>query len=179
MIRRPPRSTRTDTLCPYTTLFRSASGACRNPYRAWTARWDRTENCDYRLGLQNPFSLSERARAILKARPASIAMGFTFNQTPPSSFQPWRSLVKVAATGHVVSPQIRLFWSSRSGATTSTYSQQQAAGRSRTPKIPLMPSWLSTPPRGGGLPDGLRRAAGREASLAKISSGSLGAYRFV
>src|SRR3546814_7633188 len=25
MIRRPPRSTRTDTLCPYTTLFRSTS----------------------------------------------------------------------------------------------------------------------------------------------------------
>src|SRR3546814_2111879 len=29
MIRRPPRSTRTDTLFPYTTLFRSASG-CRS-----------------------------------------------------------------------------------------------------------------------------------------------------
>src|SRR3546814_8846532 len=27
MIRRPPRSTRTDTLFPYTTLFRSAGGA--------------------------------------------------------------------------------------------------------------------------------------------------------
>src|SRR3546814_20344636 len=26
MIRRPPRSTRTDTLCPYTTLFRSSLG---------------------------------------------------------------------------------------------------------------------------------------------------------
>src|SRR3546814_16023351 len=26
MIRRPPRSTRTDTLCPYTTLFRSHIG---------------------------------------------------------------------------------------------------------------------------------------------------------
>src|SRR3546814_2875493 len=26
MIRRPPRSTRTDTLCPYTTLFRSLAG---------------------------------------------------------------------------------------------------------------------------------------------------------
>src|SRR3546814_6954947 len=25
MIRRPPRSTRTDTLCPYTTLFRSSA----------------------------------------------------------------------------------------------------------------------------------------------------------
>src|SRR3546814_13792081 len=28
MIRRPPRSTRTDTLFPYTTLFRSACGRC-------------------------------------------------------------------------------------------------------------------------------------------------------
>src|SRR3546814_3401519 len=27
MIRRPPRSTRTDTLCPYTTLFRSDGGS--------------------------------------------------------------------------------------------------------------------------------------------------------
>src|SRR3546814_12127526 len=27
MMRRPPRSTRTDTLCPYTTLFRSAGDA--------------------------------------------------------------------------------------------------------------------------------------------------------
>src|SRR3546814_11271069 len=26
MMRQPPRSTRTDTLCPYTTLFRSAGG---------------------------------------------------------------------------------------------------------------------------------------------------------
>src|SRR3546814_4718428 len=30
MIRRPPRSTRTDTLFPYTTLFRSPSGAAVN-----------------------------------------------------------------------------------------------------------------------------------------------------
>src|SRR3546814_12945084 len=30
MIRRPPRSTRTDTLCPYTTLFRSALGQARS-----------------------------------------------------------------------------------------------------------------------------------------------------
>src|SRR3546814_4499780 len=29
MIRRPPRSTRTDTLFPYTTLFRSTGGAAR------------------------------------------------------------------------------------------------------------------------------------------------------
>src|SRR3546814_12307161 len=30
MIRRPPRSTRTDTLLPYTTLFRSPFRACRS-----------------------------------------------------------------------------------------------------------------------------------------------------
>src|SRR3546814_8674455 len=33
MIRRPPRSTRTDTLFPYTTLFRSA----RASFRLWSA----------------------------------------------------------------------------------------------------------------------------------------------
>src|SRR3546814_10789525 len=31
MIRRPPRSTRTDTLFPYTTLFRSAASARHSP----------------------------------------------------------------------------------------------------------------------------------------------------
>src|SRR3546814_1639098 len=33
MIRRPPRSTRTDTLFPYTTLFRSGEGARRQGRR--------------------------------------------------------------------------------------------------------------------------------------------------
>src|SRR3546814_14208662 len=34
MIRRPPRSTLTDTLFPYTTLFRSSSHSVENPVRA-------------------------------------------------------------------------------------------------------------------------------------------------
>src|SRR3546814_4381596 len=34
MIRRPPRSTRTDTLFPYTTLFRAPHRACPSPHRA-------------------------------------------------------------------------------------------------------------------------------------------------
>src|SRR3546814_6033290 len=42
MIRRPPRSTRTDTLFPYTTLFRSMPGAAsrwwRRRSRAWPTR---------------------------------------------------------------------------------------------------------------------------------------------
>src|SRR3546814_10928794 len=40
MIRRPPRSTRTDTLFPYTTLFRSPdepSHPCGRPDRRWPA----------------------------------------------------------------------------------------------------------------------------------------------
>src|SRR3546814_3597099 len=48
MIRRPPRSTRTDTLFPYTTLFRSCDGCCvhaagagiRAAYRARPQRGD-------------------------------------------------------------------------------------------------------------------------------------------
>src|SRR3546814_3997461 len=37
MIRRPPRSTRTDTLFPYTTLFRSCLEACRVRSQSSTA----------------------------------------------------------------------------------------------------------------------------------------------
>src|SRR3546814_19909345 len=38
MIRRPPRSTRTDTLFPYTTLFRSFIG-CIHPLPAWRPKF--------------------------------------------------------------------------------------------------------------------------------------------
>src|SRR3546814_4800580 len=40
MIRRPPRSTRTDTLFPYTTLFRSDPGFLRHPGRQHLRRAD-------------------------------------------------------------------------------------------------------------------------------------------
>src|SRR3546814_13160476 len=39
MIRRPPRSTRTDTLFPYTTLFRSSRSATGAARRALFRRW--------------------------------------------------------------------------------------------------------------------------------------------
>src|SRR3546814_18628215 len=41
MIRRPPRSTRTDTLFPYTTLFRSAA----RPVQRSAPRADRVRHC--------------------------------------------------------------------------------------------------------------------------------------
>src|SRR3546814_3307022 len=48
MIRRPPRSTRTDTLFPYTTLFRSriSRTCCGERLHRWksrTGRWRRSE----------------------------------------------------------------------------------------------------------------------------------------
>src|SRR3546814_5152116 len=44
MIRRPPRSTRTDTLFPYTTLFRSAGGSiCRKGPRRRAQRAPRRD----------------------------------------------------------------------------------------------------------------------------------------
>src|SRR3546814_12102223 len=39
MIRRPPISTRTDTLCPYTPLFRSPSSVLRRAYAIGASAW--------------------------------------------------------------------------------------------------------------------------------------------
>src|SRR3546814_2159246 len=63
MIRRPPRSTRTDTLCPYTTLFRSAALDARYVDEARRA-------ADQRAALEGearhrlPAALVDRARAV-------------------------------------------------------------------------------------------------------------------
>src|SRR3546814_3446015 len=57
MIRRPPRSTRTDTLFPYTTLFRSRCGQgllrrARSGLRQWPARRDR-QGCPKVAAMKN------------------------------------------------------------------------------------------------------------------------------
>src|SRR3546814_12660460 len=51
MIRRPPRSTRTDTLVPYTTLFRSAGQRERSPLYVQLS--DGAIRNDYTLKLRN------------------------------------------------------------------------------------------------------------------------------
>src|SRR3546814_21164482 len=58
MIRRPPRSTRTDTLLPYTTLFRST----QEP--RGTLLWDFLRFVD---GLRPKFFLMENVRGLLSA----------------------------------------------------------------------------------------------------------------
>src|SRR3546814_18535175 len=65
MIRRPPRSTRTDTLFPYTTLFRSHTGGRRDRWKASrreiTAHreWSR-RRCDRAAGPEQHLRLGGR-----------------------------------------------------------------------------------------------------------------------
>src|SRR3546814_19787430 len=60
MIRRPPRSTRTDTLFPYTTLFRSTIGEL-----ARVARGDRVAFAHHRLQARKPFERRVGAVALV------------------------------------------------------------------------------------------------------------------
>src|SRR3546814_3225608 len=57
MIRRPPRSTRTDTLFPYTTLFRSLAAAGLGAVRAGTAMGSAASPA-YKLGQEGAGSSS-------------------------------------------------------------------------------------------------------------------------
>src|SRR3546814_4848257 len=64
MIRRPPRSTRTDTLFPYTTLFRSVFGPapCQSLHMPWPAcLWRRC----HRRRSQPPMYRYQRERSLL------------------------------------------------------------------------------------------------------------------
>src|SRR3546814_8241838 len=64
MIRRPPRSTRTDTLVPYTTLFRSlgsdAEGFAGNHRNAFASHWKTGKSCMNILALKAPSALALR-----------------------------------------------------------------------------------------------------------------------
>src|SRR3546814_10645221 len=61
MIRRPPRSTRTDTLFPYTTLFRSPADPRDGRYHRAVAAADRRESRD-RRDVQPAWRLARRDR---------------------------------------------------------------------------------------------------------------------
>src|SRR3546814_12931312 len=105
MSRRPPRSTRTDTLCPYTTLFRSAisASACDTVFAAMA----RTREAGGQVSLDSNLRLSlwpvARARAILRE---ALAMADLFLP----SLDDLRHL-----TGHD-DPQSTLDWIRAAGA---------------------------------------------------------------
>src|SRR3546814_5079471 len=67
MIRRPPRSTRTDTLFPYTTLFRSSRQEAHRPLPPPPARGDGNRGAGRPLG-RGPFPLSSGRFALSAPR---------------------------------------------------------------------------------------------------------------
>src|SRR3546814_10011952 len=81
MLRRPPRSTRTDTLFPYTTLFRSVAARCGAP--SWGGRLLRA----VRAGIWAGMALNAR-----KAR-EDVRQWTTqgFSMTRSAAFMPKRS----------------------------------------------------------------------------------------
>src|SRR3546814_12239613 len=69
MIRRPPRSTRTDTLFPYTTLFRSMLAFARHPLWCWN------------ILVRRPVKLANFAGQ--RAEPGSTLLNFINSQFEP------------------------------------------------------------------------------------------------
>src|SRR3546814_4573649 len=61
MIRRPPRSTRTDTLFPYTTLFRSDD---QRPERLFERRDERSQDQEEEIGEEAPHDGAHEARRV-------------------------------------------------------------------------------------------------------------------
>src|SRR3546814_18117727 len=90
MIRRPPRSTRTDTLFPYTTLFRSIvrRKEMNEMTRSWPAEAEtllddlvalrRAIHREPELGLQNPKTLA-------KIKDALAGLPFEFREGPSTT----------------------------------------------------------------------------------------------
>src|SRR3546814_17631206 len=67
MIRRPPRSTLTDTLFPYTTLFRSAASGNRNRSRVPCPRGDSTASVPPILATRSRIPRSEEHTSELQS----------------------------------------------------------------------------------------------------------------
>src|SRR3546814_16270378 len=89
MIRRPPRSTRTDTLFPYTTLFRSRTGSAQ---------------IDQRSGPGHDLS---RQAQICRDGPAVIAMTSAAPATAPSARI---ELLTAPLPGKPMLPHVELYW---------------------------------------------------------------------
>src|SRR3546814_13800255 len=75
MIRRPPRSTRTDTLFPYTTLFRSANiGVICGSSRTSPAMWLRNSALSRPLGVEKTLRSEEHTSELQSLMRISYAV---------------------------------------------------------------------------------------------------------
>src|SRR3546814_12096730 len=91
MIRRPPRSTRTDTLFPYTTLFRSCR--CARPDAAYARNGARAGRED-RLVLQSVIAFGSQLQHSARQQLFSADAGLLWRQLSPRhcclSCWPWQ-----------------------------------------------------------------------------------------
>src|SRR3546814_5576682 len=88
MIRRPPRSTRTDTLFPYTTLFRSRT-RCRNARQAG----DEDRRGNLRLHQREPHHRDARQRCVSPVRAPAKAGAQSRSEEHTSELQ---SLMRIS-----------------------------------------------------------------------------------
>src|SRR3546814_2109799 len=95
MIRRPPRSTRTDTLFPYTTLFRSVAARTRHRNRAPAARPAPA------LGLR-PRRRTGRAPAAARDRPGDCAAAGRYGRARARSEEHTSELQSIMHISYVV-----------------------------------------------------------------------------
>src|SRR3546814_16618889 len=112
MIRRPPRSTRTDTLFPYTTLFRSGS------YRAGDRRPGRPSARLQRLGSDRPVEAAPRLHRTLASHEGAAGNGLLDLVARPHFSSPpyvgdlrpagaWRTSVTLPWPPAILSPHRR------------------------------------------------------------------------
>src|SRR3546814_11571534 len=101
MIRRPPRSTRTDTLFPYTTRFRSLPGIAVDAREGWSPELkDRTMKSviDHMSEFYEGFE-SEVGRFVETAREREKRLNVTNGCVTPIDFGALRTGVHRTATG--------------------------------------------------------------------------------
>src|SRR3546814_9506420 len=91
MIRRPPRSTRTDTLCPYTTLFRSIGGAAGSADAPW--RTQEPAGRHHLRGAPRPLACRVRRARLPRCRPARVRLGPCGSEEHTSELQ---SLMRIS-----------------------------------------------------------------------------------
>src|SRR3546814_18180959 len=86
MIQLPPRSTRTDTLFPYTTLFRSEALAGANSGRIHTFIATSPIHMQYKLRMQPDQVVEQAVRAVKKARSLCADVEFSCEDVGRSEY---------------------------------------------------------------------------------------------
>src|SRR3546814_5272800 len=89
MIRRPPRSTRTDTLFPYTTLFRSSSGGCSSAFSVVSVTGAATG-----VSISRTFNLSVRSDSLISG--LGFRSGIEFNRRSEEHTSELQSLMRIS-----------------------------------------------------------------------------------